>query len=138
VAKIKIDHDKCNGCGLCELACSLQHVENTFNPKEARIAVFSEGQSYYPVIAGPYTDAECNCRDYVVIGGREFDGCILCRASCPAKPVFKEPDTELPLKCDSCGDPPDPQCVRVCIQGALTLLEDENGSSTTNSSDGIP
>jgi benzoyl-CoA reductase subunit BamC len=125
VARIKVDHDKCTGCRLCELACSLHHIENTFNPKRSRIKVFIEGELHYPVLAGPYTDAECTAKNMVVIAGHEYDECVLCRASCPAKPIFKEPDTEVPLKCDFCGDPPDPQCVKVCVPGALTFLPED-------------
>ena len=123
--RIKIDHDKCGGCRLCELVCSLQHNEGSVNPKRSRIRVFQEGESYFPVIAGPYTDAECNSRGIVVLDGIEIDECVLCRASCPVKPVFKEPDVDIPLKCDFCGEPPDPQCVKVCVSDALTLVEDE-------------
>lgn len=124
MARIKIDHYKCGGCHLCEIACSLQHIENVVNPKRSRIRVFKEGDSFFPVIAGPYTDAECNAKDTVIIDGKEIDECVLCRASCPIKPVFKEPDVDIPLKCDFCGEPPDPQCVKWCISEALTFVED--------------
>jgi benzoyl-CoA reductase subunit BamC len=124
VARIKIDYSKCTACRLCELACSLQHIDSTFNPKKSRIRIFADGILCYPVIAGPYTDAECNAQNYIVIGDHEYDGCVLCRASCPAKPIFKEPDTDIPLKCDFCGDPPDPQCVKVCAKEALILVDE--------------
>ena len=123
MARIKIDYNKCTGCRLCEIACSLQHIENTCNPKRSRIVVFIDGDFCFPVIAGPYTDAECTSKNTVVINGKEYDSCVLCRASCPAKPIFKEPDVDIPLKCDFCGEPPDPQCVKVCLSGALTLVE---------------
>lgn len=124
LAKIKVDHTKCTGCRSCELICSLHHIDNTFNPKRARIKVFIDGEHHYPVIAGPYTDAECTAKNTVIIAGHEYDECELCRASCPAKPVFKEPGEDIPLKCDFCGDPPDPQCIKVCVTEALTLIED--------------
>lgn len=124
MAKIKIDHTKCGGCQLCELVCALQHIEDACNPKRSRIRVFREEDSFFPVIAGPYTDAECNAKSNVILEGIEIDECVLCRASCPIKPVFKEPDVDIPLKCDFCGEPPDPQCVKVCVSGALTLVED--------------
>ncbi len=123
--KIKIDYRQCIGCRHCEVACSLFHVEGIINPRRSRIRVFTEGDFCFPVIAGPFTDAECNSRNVVVIEGEEYDGCLLCRASCPVKPVFKEPDTDIPLKCDFCGVPPDPQCVKWCPSDALTLVEDQ-------------
>ena len=121
--KIKIDISKCTQCRTCELACSLQHLENVVNPKRARIRVFEAGDYFVPVIAGPYTEAECTAKALVVIGDKEYDTCAFCRASCPVKPVFKEPDVDIPLKCDFCGEPPDPQCVKWCITGALTLVD---------------
>ena len=122
--RIQTDHTKCNGCRLCEMVCSLQHIENTINPQRSRIRVFTIGDYCYPVIAGPYTEAECTAKIDDIIDGVVYDGCICCRASCPVKPVFREPDVDIPLKCDFCGDPPNPQCVRVCLHDCLTLIED--------------
>lgn len=124
--RIKIDHTKCTGCRLCELACAWQHT-GSVNPQKSRIGVFIADAFCLPVIAGPYTEAACNSKGMIIIDGREIDECVVCRASCPAKPWFKEPDTGIPLKCDFCGEPPDPQCVKVCLSGALTLVEEEKG-----------
>jgi len=122
--RIKIDHTKCTGCKLCEVACSLEHTDS-INPWRSRIRVFITEEFCVPVIAGPYTEAACNSKGMVIINGKEIDGCVVCRASCPAKSVFKEPDTEIALKCDFCGEPPDPQCVRWCTSEALTLVEEQ-------------
>jgi benzoyl-CoA reductase subunit BamC len=119
--RIKIDHTKCTGCKLCEVACSLQHTE-AINPWRSRIRVFIGEDFCLPVIAGPYTEAACNAKGIVLIDGMEMDGCVVCRASCPVKTAFKEPDTAIPLKCDFCGDPPDPQCVLWCEADALTIV----------------
>ncbi|MBC2724779.1 MAG: (4Fe-4S)-binding protein, partial [Desulfosporosinus sp.] len=51
-----------------------------------------------------------------------------CRASCPSRDIFKEPDSGLPLKCDMCeSDPPleEPMCVQWCLADALTYEERE-------------
>ena len=122
--KIKINPDKCSGCKLCEIACSLHHT-NTVNPERARVKVYIGDKYSLPVYAGPFTDVACNSRGTLVFNGEEIDICQICRASCPAKFVFKEPDTGIPLKCDFCGEPPDPQCVKWCPSGALTLIEDK-------------
>jgi benzoyl-CoA reductase subunit BamC len=46
-------------------------------------------------------------RDKYTIDGKEYDECAFCRASCPSRDFFKEPDSGLPLKCDMCeSDPP--------------------------------
>jgi benzoyl-CoA reductase subunit BamC len=119
--RIKIDHTKCTGCKLCEVACSLQHTD-AINPWRSRIRVFIGEDFCLPVIAGPYTEAACNSKGIVLVDGMEMDGCVVCRASCPVKTAFKEPDTAIPLKCDFCGDPPDPQCVKWCEADALSIV----------------
>jgi len=121
--KIKVDFSKCTGCHTCEVACSLQHIENTINPKRSRIRVLEVGDFFLPLIAGPYTEAECTAKGIVLIGDQEYDQCLFCRASCPVRPIFKEPDVDIPLKCDFCGEPPDPQCVKWCSTDALTLVD---------------
>jgi len=121
--RIKIDHTKCSGCKLCEVACTLKHTE-AVNPQRSRIKVFVEETFCLPVIAGPYTEAACNSKETVLVDGQEVDGCVLCRASCPEKTIYKEPDTGIALKCDFCGEPPDPECVKWCAAEALTLVGD--------------
>jgi len=121
--RIKIDPNKCTGCRQCELACSLKHKENTVNPKRARIRVFRVNGYFIPVIAGQYTDAACNTKCVVDTQWGLIDLCVICRASCPQKPVFYEPDTGFHLKCDFCGTPPNPTCVKTCNSGALELIE---------------
>ena len=123
--RIQIDHNKCTGCQYCETACSRKHYANEVNPKKSRIRVFEdeEKQRFFPIIAGPTTTAECTSKFDVVIAEQQYDDCTLCRASCPSRPWFTEPDTGIALKCDFCGDPPDPHCVKVCEKGALSIVE---------------
>ena len=83
---------------------------------------------YLPVYAGENAPAECMGRDKYVIDGKEYDECSFCRASCPSRDVFKEPDSGLPLKCDMCeSDPPlsEPMCVQWCLNNALIYEERE-------------
>jgi benzoyl-CoA reductase subunit BamC len=83
---------------------------------------------YVPVIAGEYTEAECNGRNIYTINEREYDECAFCRASCPSRDLFKEPDSGLPLKCDMCEEKSpeeEPLCVQWCINDALTYEEKE-------------
>jgi benzoyl-CoA reductase subunit BamC len=83
---------------------------------------------YVPVYAGEYTPAECAGRDKYVIDGKEYDECSFCRASCPSRDLFKEPDSGLPITCDMCESDPDleePMCVKWCLVDALTYEERE-------------
>ena len=124
MARIKIDHTKCSGCRYCETACSLNHVAGISNPRRARIRVFKEGNIYFPTIAGPFVDAACTSKIDLIVGNHAYDMCLVCRASCPEKPFFIEAETGFPLKCDFCGIPPAPSCVRWFNTGALELIEE--------------
>jgi len=123
--KAQINFSQCCGCRRCEVACSLHHIDNTVNPKKSRIRIFSEEAAFYPVVAGPFNKEECTAKNTIVIGNREVDECIVCRASCPVKPWVKG-DKEALLQCDFCGDPPEPACVKWCPCQAITLV-DETG-----------
>ena len=62
------------------------------------------------------------------IDGKEYDECAFCRASCPSRDLFKEPDSDLPLKCDMCESEPsleEPMCVQWCLADALIFEERE-------------
>ena len=130
VKAIRIDVDKCNGCRACEVICSAFHANPKYsssNPERSRIRLVREPLQdvYLPVYAGEYAAAECMGRDKYVIDGKEYDECSFCRASCPSRTLFKEPDSGLPLKCDMCEGEEEPLCVRWCINDALTYEERE-------------
>ncbi len=133
IKTIRIDVDKCNGCRACEVICSAFHATPKYsstNPARARIRVIREPLTdiYVPVYAGEYSAAECTGRDKYTIDGKEYEECAFCRACCPSRDVFKEPDSGLPLKCDMCeSDPPlsEPMCVQWCLNDALVYEERE-------------
>ena len=130
IKTIKIDVDKCHGCRACEMICSAFHAEPKYssnNPARARIRVIRDPlrDVYVPVYAGEYTVAECAGRDKYTIEGKEYDECAFCRASCPSREEFKEPDSGLPLKCDMCEGEEEPLCVKWCTVDALVVEERE-------------
>ena len=133
VKVIKIDVDKCNGCRACEVICSAFHASPRYgsnNPRRARIRVIRDPLKdiFVPVYAGEYTPAECMGRDKYILNGKEYEECAFCRASCPSRDAFKEPDSGLPLKCDMCEDDPpqeEPLCVKWCLNDALIYEERE-------------
>jgi benzoyl-CoA reductase subunit BamC len=133
IKRINIDTDKCNGCLACEVICSAFHAAPQYsstNPARSRIRVVRDPMAdiYIPVYAGDYTVAECAGRDKYTINGKEYDECAFCRASCPSRDLFKEPDSGLPLKCDMCESDPtleEPMCVQWCLADALTYEEYE-------------
>jgi benzoyl-CoA reductase subunit BamC len=133
VKTIKIDLDKCNGCRACEVICSSFHASPQYssnNPARSRVRLIRDPikDKYVPVYAGEYTPAECMGRNTYTIEGKEYDECGFCRAACPSRGLFKEPDSGLPLKCDMCESDPtlsEPMCVQWCLAGALKYEERE-------------
>ena len=130
IKTIRIDVDKCDGCKACEVICSAFHASPKYssnNPARSRIRVFRDplADIYVPVYAGDYAVAECAGRDKYTIDGKEYTECAFCRASCPSREEFKEPDSGLPLKCDMCEGEDEPLCVKWCGADALILEERE-------------
>ncbi|MBI5522048.1 MAG: (4Fe-4S)-binding protein [Desulfarculus sp.] len=130
VKTIKVNADKCNGCRACELACSSFHAEPRYssnNPARSRIRVVRDPlrDIYVPIYAGEYTPSECLGRDKYVLDGKEYDECAFCRAACPSRDLFKEPDSKLPLKCDMCEGEEVPLCVKWCLVDALEYEQRE-------------
>lgn len=130
IKTIRIDADKCNGCRTCEVVCSAFHASPKYssnNPARARIHVTSHRLKniWVPVFAGEYAVAECAGRDKYTIDGKEYDECGFCRAACPSREEFKEPDSGLPLKCDMCEGEEKPLCVTWCLNDVLIYEERE-------------
>jgi benzoyl-CoA reductase subunit BamC len=133
VKTIRVDVDKCNGCRACEVACSAFHAAPKYssnNPARSRVRVIREPLKdiYVPVYAGEHAKSECMGRGKYTIDGKEYDECAFCRASCPSRDLFKEPDSGLPLKCDMCESDPalsEPLCVQWCLADALIYEERE-------------
>jgi len=130
VKNIKVDADNCNGCRGCEIACSAFHAEpkySSVNPARSRIRVITHRLQdiWLPVFAGEYTPTECAGRDIYTIDGKEYDECGFCRAACPSRDMFKEPDSGLPLRCDMCEGEDEPLCVKWCLTDVLVYEERE-------------
>jgi benzoyl-CoA reductase subunit BamC len=130
VKTIKIEADKCNGCRTCEVVCSAYHSQpkwSTINPAVARIHIITHRLKdiWLPVFAGEYAPAECMGRDTYVIDGKQYDECSFCRAACPSRGLFKDPDSGLPLKCDMCEGEETPLCVKWCLNDVLVYEERE-------------
>lgn len=128
-----VDPDKCTGCRLCEVACSLEH-EGFCNTSYARLRIIKEEEKGldFPHVCQHCTDAPCEaaCPTAALFVGKdgviELDlpkciGCGLCFVACPVGAIFFEPSGEHIRKCDLCGG--DPQCVKVCEPHALTYVD---------------
>ena len=131
---LMINYEKCTGCRLCELVCSVMH-EGVSNPSRARIKVIkweAEGL-YIPMSCQQCEDAPCtNVCPVKAISRDEdlarvmvdYDMCIGCRACVSACPFgamsFNVIDKRV-FKCDLCEG--DPQCVRFCEEKAVDYVD---------------
>ncbi|MBI5522192.1 MAG: (4Fe-4S)-binding protein [Desulfarculus sp.] len=142
IKTVTIKADLCNGCRACEIACSAFHASppySSINPARSRIRIirYPLDDIWMPVFAGEYTPAECMGRDKYVIDGKEYEECAFCRAVCPSREVFKEPDSGLPLKCDMCEGEDIPLCVLKCLNNVLILEEREEEVKQQPSHEGL-
>jgi Fe-S-cluster-containing dehydrogenase component len=135
---------KCIGCGICQMACSLQH-HGVINKDLARIQVrkyllpLSKG---IQVTCSQCQEEERECQKscpldppavyydndllHMVFDQERCLGqhCLLCREACSAKAIRNHPQlSPQPFVCDLCdtenNGKRDPQCINVCPTGAL-------------------
>jgi len=130
---LAIDYEKCTGCRLCELVCSVRH-EGVSNPSRSRIKVMkweSEGL-YIPMSCQQCEDAPClNVCPVKAISRDEalsrvmvdYDVCIGCRSCvtvCPFGAMHFDVIGRKVAKCDLCDG--DPQCVSFCDMKAVDYV----------------
>jgi len=150
VRSIMIDHDKCNGCLTCTLACAAAHspsrtiVGAMLDGTPARI--FVQAVNGRPV---PVTCRHCEepaCAEACMTGAMQKDpqtglvsnegheqacvGCWMCIMACPYGAITARPgDKKLALKCDGCPGLEEPACVSACPNGALVYEEADEFSA---------
>jgi len=136
-----VEHEKCTGCRLCELVCSVYH-DGVCNPARGRIKIVkweSEGV-YVPVVCQHCEDAPCMnaCpakaiyrdpdTDAVVVDYSKCIGCKFCVTVCPFGAMGYNPVDKKVFKCDLCGG--DPQCVRFCDMKAVNFVPADKYTSS--------
>lgn len=127
---LTIHPQKCNGCGLCELACSLSHsgrIDTSLS--RIRVIAWHAEDIFLPSCCQHCAEAPCvavcpkdamvwdDHRDRVRI---DYDRCVSCRAcmaACPYGAIGFDDARQMIFKCDVCNG--NPQCVHFCEPGAL-------------------
>ncbi len=130
--KLTVVPERCSGCKLCELACSIKKF-GVINPKKSGIRVMVVYPS--PVIRMPIFCHQCkepkcaeNCptgaiereNGIVRILEEECIACEQCIISCPFGAIFTHEDIQVPFKCDLCNG--EPECVKACPTKALIYV----------------
>ena len=136
---LMISYEKCTGCRLCELVCSVFH-EQVSNPSRSRIKVIkweSEGL-YIPMSCQQCEDAPCmnvcpvkaiSLDDGLGYMKVDYDVCIGCRACvavCPFGAMSFDVIDKKVFKCDLCEG--EPQCVNFCDEKAVDYVEGDRVS----------
>jgi Fe-S-cluster-containing hydrogenase component 2 len=135
---INVVEERCSGCRICQLMCSMVHFGGNINPRLARIRVEidrrpQENESSASIDI-PHVCKQCDpapCAEVCTEGAFERDdqrgiwtidpeqctGCELCKDACPYDMILMQ--GEIAMKCDLCGG--EYMCVDFCPTGALTL-----------------
>jgi len=131
---LMIDYEKCTGCRLCELVCSVKH-EGVSNPTRSRIKIVKwemEGR-YVPMSCQQCESAPCMavCPVKAIsrdggMGRVEIDydvciGCRMCVAICPFGAMAFDTLAKKVIKCDFCDG--DPLCVKFCEAEAIQYVD---------------
>jgi len=127
--RIQSDPQRCTGCRLCELICSLtRHGES--NPKRSRIHVVKIERFFVDVpitckqCLHPSCVAECptgalekgdDC--LIMVDEEACTGCGRCVGACLFGALSIDPSTKTAIVCDLCQG--EPRCVQWCPTGAL-------------------
>ena len=122
---------KCNGCVVCEYACSMEK-EETFNPVKSRIrAVRLDTISNIAMTCRTCIDAPCvaacpndaltqSTEDKtIIVDENRCKGCGWCIQACEYGAITLHPSTKKAIVCDMCNG--EPVCVQWCPERALSL-----------------
>lgn len=125
-----IDAEKCTGCRICEIICSLHH-EGECNPAKSRIHIIKWDEAGIDVpmlcqqceiplcedacpVKAIYKDVETGA---LLIKDDVCNGCKICISFCPFGGISLDTNERKIVKCDLCGG--DPKCVDFCPTEAL-------------------
>lgn len=145
---IGVAPEKCTGCRVCEVFCSIAH-EGRASPELSRIRVWKAEarNSFLPIVCPPCDDKPCidACPEQgammlsedgaVLIKESLCTGCCKCVRACTLGAITLhrlegrgKHGKAVALKCDLCDG--DPWCIKVCEPGAVTTTEEASSMAS--------
>lgn len=138
MAPLEVNSEKCCGCRICEMACSMVHL-GLFNPKRALLRIEinrlpTEGtktsQIDMPIVCLQCDPAPCAeaCPERAiekevtgawVVNSKKCTACGLCVDACSFGMITIDGREGFARKCDLCGG--SPSCVVYCPTEALAF-----------------
>jgi len=133
MVRLKVDFERCSGCKICELACSLKK-QGGFGSAFSRIRIKESLANQIfdiPIFCKQCEEAYCvkacpvnaigihPITKAVFVKSELCIGCISCILACPEGAIFFDNQNEIPIICDLCGG--DPECVKYCPTGAISV-----------------
>jgi carbon-monoxide dehydrogenase iron sulfur subunit len=131
-ARIVVDANKCYGCRVCEMVCSLRQ-SGLLDPNQSAINrnTLLPDLAFKPVVCLQCPSMPCAAvcpQDAITRDERtgavviDYDRCIQCGNCVDACPLGQLTIvSDRLVKCDLCGG--DPLCVAWCPRGALSVVE---------------
>lgn len=138
-----MDPEKCGGCGICELVCSLAK-NGECNPAKSRVHVTRREWTglYFSTVCQqcdpPFCRITCPIEGALIreektgtmfVDDEECTRCTLCVKACPFGAIHYNPEEKTILICDECKG--EPKCVKWCPRGALRYVTVEEYDTFT-------
>lgn len=131
---LAVDPKKCIGCGLCQIACSINRC-GVSNPTLSciRVVNWMMKAAFLPVSCQQCEDAPCMAvcpkdaiyrdsdMDRVMVDYHRCVSCKMCVAACPFGAMGFDDNLRKVFKCDLCGG--QPQCVEFCTPNSLSFVD---------------
>jgi carbon-monoxide dehydrogenase iron sulfur subunit len=127
---IQWNAEVCTGCRLCELACSFRNGTE-IAPSTAAIRLEEDTIHVCRQCETPACAQACRFDAMKEeLDPEKCTGCGLCISACPHHSIFQPYPKAPPVRCNTCGG--NPECVRICPNGALKLTRKGRLAVVTN------
>lgn len=126
--QLKANHALCSGCSTCRLACAIVNFEEV-SPSRSLLRI----EARFPA-PGDYRIQLCDqcglCADSCPVDAIQLQkgayivdpeictGCMICVEACPYDVMFAQKNSDVPVKCNLCGE-----CVLTCPRNAIIWVE---------------